>query len=190
MEVKVLRWPSEQRRREQLSARGVPRLLVVEGPALAPTCIDILEDWVRPPITRADLQARTAALQARATSASAPLLDAHDVLHFAGRRLLLTPAESQLMSCFAGRFGQVVPREQLLASLWPDDDRPRRNALDLRVLRLRRRLAPLQLCIRTVRGRGYLLDTDRPQRGEEAAEVPDDKENRGASSEGGSHVHR
>jgi DNA-binding response OmpR family regulator len=34
---------------------------------------------------------------------------------------------------------------------------PTRNALDVHVLRLRRRIAPLGLEIRTVRARGYLL---------------------------------
>ena len=35
---------------------------------------------------------------------------------------------------------------------------PGRNALDVHVLRLRRRLSPLRLAIRTVRSRGYLLE--------------------------------
>ena len=38
---------------------------------------------------------------------------------------------------------------------------PTRNALDVHVLRLRRRLAPLGLEIRTVRSRGYLLQESR-----------------------------
>ena len=36
---------------------------------------------------------------------------------------------------------------------------PTRNALDVHVLRLRRRIAPLGLEIRTVRSRGYLMQT-------------------------------
>ena len=35
---------------------------------------------------------------------------------------------------------------------------PGRNVLDVHVLRLRRRLAPLGLAIRTVRSRGYMLE--------------------------------
>ena len=35
---------------------------------------------------------------------------------------------------------------------------PGRNALDVHMLRLRRRLSPLRLSIRTVRSRGYLLE--------------------------------
>ena len=41
---------------------------------------------------------------------------------------------------------------------WPSGA-PGRNALDVHVLRLRRRLVPLALAIRTVRSRGYLLES-------------------------------
>jgi len=55
------------------------------------------------------------------------------------------------------RFGAVVSRDALARSGWPGGS-PGRNALDVHVLRLRRRLSPLQLAIRTVRSRGYLLE--------------------------------
>ncbi|MEJ7719654.1 MAG: helix-turn-helix domain-containing protein [Ilumatobacteraceae bacterium] len=45
----------------------------------------------------------------------------------------------------------------LTAEAWPKDV-PNRNALDVHVLRLRRRITPTGLAIRTVRGRGYLLE--------------------------------
>ena len=56
-----------------------------------------------------------------------------------------------------GRFGAVVSRSELLAAGWPEGA-PGRNALDVHVLRLRRRLVPVRLAIRTVRSRGYLLE--------------------------------
>ena len=55
------------------------------------------------------------------------------------------------------RFGAVVSRDALSQAGWPEGA-PGRNALDVHVLRLRRRLAPLSLVIRTVRSRGYLLE--------------------------------
>ncbi|MCA1842891.1 MAG: helix-turn-helix domain-containing protein [Actinobacteria bacterium] len=55
------------------------------------------------------------------------------------------------------RFGAVVGRDTLRRSVWPGSS-PGRNVLDVHVLRLRRRLAPLGLAIRTVRSRGYLLE--------------------------------
>jgi DNA-binding response OmpR family regulator len=50
-----------------------------------------------------------------------------------------------------------VSREALAKAGWPDGA-PGRNALDVHVLRLRRRLALVGLAIRTVRSRGYLLE--------------------------------
>ena len=55
------------------------------------------------------------------------------------------------------RFGAVVSRDNLSRTGWPMGA-PGRNALDVHMLRLRRRIAPLGLAIRTVRSRGYLLE--------------------------------
>ena len=51
----------------------------------------------------------------------------------------------------------VVRRDDLTRAGWPGDN-PGRNALDVHILRLRRRVEPLGLSIRTVRSRGYLLE--------------------------------
>ena len=47
-------------------------------------------------------------------------------------------------------------RDTLARRAWPDGT-PTRNALDVHVLRFRRRVAPIGLELRTVRARGYLL---------------------------------
>jgi DNA-binding response OmpR family regulator len=158
MVVKVLRWPADSRKREQCEVLGVPRLLVVEGGAALPTCLDALEDWVRPPISQEELKVRTATLEARARHNAQPTVDANEMLCFGNRRLQLSAGEAKLMRLFVEHYGSVVPREQLAESGWPREDPPRRNALDLRILRLRRRVEPLSLSIRTVWGRGYLLE--------------------------------
>ena len=56
--------------------------------------------------------------------------------------------------------GMIVSRDALARAGWPDGI-PGRNVLDVHIVRLRRRLAPLGLVIRTVRSRGYLLETGR-----------------------------
>lgn len=134
----------------------------------APTELNPLEDWVRPPISREDFKARRAALEARARAGALPSIDAEGVLRFGGRRLSLSPAEADLMRVLVGSFQEVVSREGLVRKVWADDGQQRRNALDLRILRLRRRLGPLRLSIRTAWGRGYLLDVHDPR--EEGAE--------------------
>jgi DNA-binding winged helix-turn-helix (wHTH) protein len=59
------------------------------------------------------------------------------------------------------RYGAVVSRDALSRAGWPQGA-PGRNALDVHVLRLRRRLGPVGLAIRTVRSRGYLLERAEP----------------------------
>ncbi len=69
----------------------------------------------------------------------------------------LPPVESRLTEALLERYGAVVSREHLAHAGWPEGA-PGRNALDGHVLRLRRRINPLGLVIRTVRSRGYLLE--------------------------------
>ena len=82
----------------------------------------------------------------------------------------LSPVEQALTRELLERFDAVVPRDVLAGRAWPDGA-PTRNALDVHVLRLRRRLEPLGLEIRTVRSRGYLLQASRQFNGRTATTV-------------------
>ena len=139
----------------------MPRLLLIEDGVVPPDAADCLEDWVRVPASEVDVRARTAALARRAaahgTSASVPDLDADGVLRFGGGWVSLPPVEARLMRVLLERFGAVVSRDALARAGWPEGA-PGRNALDVHMLRLRRRLDPLALAIRTVRSRGYLME--------------------------------
>ena len=73
----------------------------------------------------------------------------------------LPPVEGRLARVLIERLGAVVSRDALTRAGWPDGA-PGRNALDVHVLRLRRRLATVELAIRTVRSRGYLLEAVEP----------------------------
>ncbi len=157
MDVVLVRWPVEVLRRDRLAAEGLPRLLLVEDCAEPPTGVDPLEDWVRVPASEIDVEVRMATLAARARSAAAPQLDADGVLRFGSLWVSLPPVEARLTRALLERFGAVVSRENLSRAGWPDGA-PGRNALDVHVLRLRRRLTPVRLAIRTVRSRGYLLE--------------------------------
>jgi DNA-binding winged helix-turn-helix (wHTH) protein len=157
-EVKLLRWPAESARRARYKALGVLRLLVVEGGAPAPICSDVREDWVRPPVTDDDLRARVASLRARSEAHRLPHVDPNGVLRFAGQSVTVSRTETDLLECLARQFGALVPRAVLRDCL---PDRPggaSRNALDLHIMRVRRRIRPLGLAVRTVWGRGYVLE--------------------------------
>lgn len=160
MEVAIVRWPAERERRDQLEREGLPRLLLLDDGAEPPPPADCLEDWARAPLGDADLHARMQGLAVRAAShdRGAPRLDDDSVLHHHGSWVALPPVEARLMAALLERSGAVVSREALARAGWPEGA-PGRNALDVHVLRLRRRVAALGLVIRTVRSRGYLLET-------------------------------
>ena len=159
MDVVLLRWPSESERRERLSESGVARLLLVEPGEPLPPVVDELEDWVRVPADEVEVQARVSTLTARARAgvSSVPTLDGDGVVRMGDAWTSLPPVEARLLEALLGRFGSVVSRGSLAESGWPDGA-PGRNALDVHMLRLRRRLGPLGLAIRTIRSRGYLLE--------------------------------
>jgi DNA-binding response OmpR family regulator len=158
-EVQLLRWPVQEELREECRTRGVPRILVVEARQNAPVCEDIYEDWVRTPVAPQDLKARADALLQRYLHNHAPLLDGNGVLRFASQSVLLSPMQAELLSLLVSRFGHVVPREALRFRLGQEEAAVTRNALDLHMMRIRQRISPLGLAIRTVWGRGYVLES-------------------------------
>ena len=159
MDVALLHWPADAERRDHLAARGVPRLLLVSGEAIPPPPADCLEDWAREGTSDLDVRARVAALQMRAAEhrREAPLLDGDGVLRFSDQWVALPPVEARLAAQLVERFGAVVSRDVLSRAGWPSSQTGR-NALDVHILRLRRRIQPVGLSIRTVRSRGYLME--------------------------------
>lgn len=160
-DVVLVRWPQETERLERLRAAGAPRLLLVDEDLAAPEPVDPLEDWIRLPAAEDDLRVRVATLASRADASTvmavaAPTVDDDGLLRHRGRWVTLSPVERALAGALIDRFNAVVGRDTLVRRAWPGGS-PTRNALDVHVLRLRRRIAPLGLEVRTVRARGYLL---------------------------------
>ncbi|MBA2325037.1 MAG: response regulator transcription factor [Actinobacteria bacterium] len=153
----MVRWPDEEDRLLQLRETGAPRLLFVEAGREPPLSDDCLEDWVRVPVDERELRARVNALTARAEHHGLhPEIDDDGLLRFRGRWVDLPPIERTVATALVERFGAVVGRDTLTRRAWPEQ-RPTRNALDVHMSRLRRRIVPLGLGVRTVRARGYLL---------------------------------
>jgi DNA-binding response OmpR family regulator len=159
MDVVLVRWPEEDTRLQQLREDGSPRLLLLNGESAPPESADCLEDWIRLPAPDADVRARVQGLLARGHAHLRPVpeIDNHGVLRFGANWVSLPPVEARLADALVMRFGAVVGRDTLRRSVWPGSS-PGRNVLDVHVLRLRRRLAPLGLVILTVRSHGYMLE--------------------------------
>lgn len=159
MEVELVRWPAEENRLVELRRSGRARLLLVDERSAPPMTVDVLEDWVRLPVGDDDLRHRMVVLDERVRSIepATPDLDEDGLLRFDGSWVSLAPIEQRLASVLVERFGSVVRRDVLVRAGWPCEV-PDRNVLDVHVLRLRRRLEPVGLVLRTVRSRGYLLE--------------------------------
>jgi DNA-binding response OmpR family regulator len=124
-----------------------------------PLVWDDLEDWVRTPADPVEVQSRIATLAERAAAAasSTPVVDADGIVRWRGEWVAVPPVEARLLAALAERRDEVVRREDLVTAGWPaglSSDR----TLDGRIKHLRRRIAPLGLVIRTVRGVGFLLE--------------------------------
>jgi DNA-binding response OmpR family regulator len=157
LDVQVVCWPGDAERLAELREAGRPRLLVVADDAEPPVAVDCLEDWVAAGAADREVDTRRRALARRAEQHGAsPLLDADGLLHYRDAWVSLSPVEQSLASALLEQFGAVVTRDALADRAWPRGV-PTRNALDVHVLRLRRRIAIVGLEIRTVRSRGYLM---------------------------------
>lgn len=157
MEVVQVPWPGGDQLRRDLAALNAPRLLVVNNGSAPPMVSDPLEDWVRLPATDEDIEARARTLARRAEEINFPSIDEDGVLSYDGYQVPLPPVEARLAEHLVRRMGAVASRNDLARAGWPGG-MPTRNALDVRILRLRRRVEPRGLLIRTVRHRGYLME--------------------------------
>lgn len=148
--------------RRALADLGSPRLLLVAPGADPPIDLDDLEDWAWSDARAREVEARLASLDARASRVEqvAPVVDDDDVLHVGERWVALGPLEAKLARRLAARPGEVVGRHELEEAAWAGSA-VRPNTTDRLVHRLRRHIEPVGLVLRTVRGRGYVLESAR-----------------------------
>lgn len=166
MDVALVQWPSDESLRLELAQREQSRLLLVSPDADPPVCVDTLEDWVRLPVSRDDRNARIRALEERAgrRDEAVPILTGDGTLEFRDERTQLSETQTRIIAALIDRFGVVVSRAVLVGRAWPGADASSNN-LDVAVGRLRRQIEPVDLEIRTVRSRGYLLCASAPLAG-------------------------
>ena len=160
--VELLEWPAENARREVLARAGVPRVLLIAAESSPPATLGVDEDWVRLPASESDVVARATRLLLRDSIRSdTPYVDAHRVLHRAGATVTLSSCEAAITSLLLRRAGDVVSRTELEHEVW-NGSAPSHDAIDAAIYRLRRRLAGMSLCIRSARGRGFVMFIDAP----------------------------
>jgi DNA-binding response OmpR family regulator len=82
-------------------------------------------------------------------------------VRFAGELVALSPREFAVLDALASRAGSVVTKDELLRLVWGDEQAATRNAVEVYVGYLRKKLelAGAGGIVRTVRGHGYLASS-------------------------------
>jgi Transcriptional regulatory protein, C terminal len=155
--VAVVRWPAESDVLDLVRSLGTPRLVLVDEGARPPLSVDPAEDWVRLPATEEDIAIRTTVLAARAAQRPlAPQVSGDGRLVHQGRWVALSQLEEEMVARMAESFGEVVPTEELMDT---GEGRLSVNAVRVHIMRLRKRIEPIGLRVRTVHRHGYVLES-------------------------------
>src|SRR5699024_5269901 len=142
------------------------------------------DDYVAKPFDPRELLARIrSVLRRTATAAEAPApetprrvrlgrcvldLDAPRLLDAKGEAVPITPLEFDLLKAFAEYPGQALSRERILNLSQQRDWDPFDRSVDLRVMRVRKKIEPdpqHPRYIRTIRNAGYVFVAEGGQRG-------------------------
>ena len=124
------------------------------------------DDYVVKPVALAELEARVRALIRRGQSTQDPLITLGRLqLDTLGKRawledvaLELTAREWTALEFFAKRVDRIVNKEQITQALYTWEEEITPNAIEKFISRLRSKLEPAGINIRTVRGLGYFLE--------------------------------
>ena len=124
------------------------------------------DDYMTKPFDLPELEARVRVLLRRNRSSAGNeiilgLLKLDTVARrvtIANEPVELSLRELTLLELLLSRLGRVVTKEQVLEQVWGLDDEVSSNAIEVNMHRLRKKLEPAGVNIRTIRGLGYLVE--------------------------------
>jgi len=128
------------------------------------------DDYLVKPFDLRELEARVRALARRTGTDRAGTIafgdlvfdPAGNIVEVAGQPLSLTRREMSLLEVMLSDRGRVIPKQRILERMFSfDDDEVGLNTVELYIARLRRKLSGSGVAIKTLRGLGYQLVTER-----------------------------
>jgi two-component system copper resistance phosphate regulon response regulator CusR len=131
------------------------------------------DDYVVKPVAMAELSIRVQALLRRGPALQENVLKADDLeinrltrqVKRDGKRIELSPKEYSLLEYLFLHPGRVLSRSMIVEKIWDQSFEGLTNIVDVYIGHLRRKVdeGHTHKLIRTVRGLGYMLDTERQQ---------------------------
>lgn len=159
--VELVQWPHDVTLRSALARAGVARLLLVAPDAEPPMDVAVDEDWIRTPADERDIIYRAKRLSSwMAQLSDSRLVLDEDVAHRGGKAVVLGRSCASLLATLL-EHRSWVSRADLELAVWPSGP-PSARALDNLLYRLRTKLEPLGVSVRTAPGRGVFVEADDP----------------------------
>ena len=125
------------------------------------------DDFLAKPFELAELEARLVALIRRARGSDRPRFACGPLVYDAGPKqftlshepLTLTPREHAVLRALIQRSGEPLSKQEILDRVFSDEQDVQPDVVEVIVHRLRKRLHASAVCIKTLRGLGYVLES-------------------------------